>query len=134
MLRWSRIIVVAGVASLSLGCHDTTAPAFSLTGNWFWYSGVDTYGYFNLKEDGPVVAGEFVYMVGNGVPDSIAVTGHVNGRIVLLRWNNQYGTEISHVTLNGLIAQDGQTVAVRESVNGGQPTAPPPLQRTGQPH
>jgi hypothetical protein len=133
MFRRSRIIIVAGMASLGLGCHDTTAPAFSLAGSWFWYSGVDTYGGFNLTQDGPVVAGEFVYMVGSG-PDSVAVTGHVNGRIVLLQWTTQFGTEISHETLNGLFSQDGQTVAVRESVNGSQPTAGPPLQRTGQPH
>jgi hypothetical protein len=136
MIRWYRTIMVVGTTLLSLSCRDLTGsrPAPSLTGTWSWFSGVDFFTYFNLQQEGPGVMGESVYMFGNGIIDTSAVTGRVNGREVQLQWRSQLGTEISQITLSGQLSQDGQTVTVTQSVNGGQPIAVAPLRRSGQPN
>jgi hypothetical protein len=76
-----------------------------------------------------------VYMLGTGRFDSAAVTGRMNSRQVVLEWSMPFGTEISHMTLYGQLSPDGQTVTVRAvTVNGGQPSASPPLRRQSQPN
>lgn len=122
MMRRDRAIIVAVVAVITLGCRDMTgAHPASLTGSWSLVSsGVDFVEYFNLIQNGSVVAGEFVYMLGSGV-DSVAVTGLVNSRQVLLQWRPPLGTEIDQATLQGQLLREGQSITGAYSVNGGPP-------------
>jgi hypothetical protein len=132
-MRCGRTIIVAGVAILTLGCQDITGTRpVSLTGSWSWLRGSDFFAYFNLKQQGRVVSGDLVSMVGNGVVHTTAVTGLVNGHQVLLQWSGQVGTEVVHDTLQGELSRDGQSIDCAESVNGGQPIAFPTLTRTAQ--
>jgi len=131
MIRWSRAILCVG-AFLSLGCRDLTGNGalYSLTDSWDWTSGLDWFSYFILKQEGAQIAGEVVYMIpGTGPIDTAAVTGRVDGRRVTLQWNSQFGAQLEHRVLNGVISIDAETITVTESLNGGPRTSAPPLRR-----
>jgi hypothetical protein len=132
MIRWSRAILFVG-GFLSLGCHELTGngEAYSLTDSWDWTSGLDWFSYFNLRQNGAQVAGEIVYMIpGTGPIDTAAVTGRVDGRRVTLQWDSQFGVQLEHRTLNGVISVDARTITVTESLNGGPWTSAGTLRRS----
>jgi len=55
--------------------------------------------------------------------------GTGDGRRVTLQWNSQFGAQLEHRVLNGVISIDAETITVTESLNGGPRTSAPPLRR-----